>query len=400
MAQTVLQSIPVEFNAERGPKIRIAYVSGSLRSGGTEGQVVELLRHIDRTQFEPFLILMEETGIERAEGLVADCFVIGIPQARNSHWIRRSASLAWSVLRTARMLREWKCNVVHAFLPGPSILAGAAARLAHVPVVVGSRRSLPSQYRSGRRTAAWADSAALRIAAYNLGNSRAVTQEMLSLGSCPPQKCGTILNGVDTRRFKPTRISDLRRRLGWVNGEVVFGLLGNFRDCKRHADFVAAAALISQYSPSARFVMAGSDNGTREAVRRQVRDLGLQGRVEILESNSSPEAVLSAMDIYVCASGAEGLSNSILEAMASGKPVIATRVGGDPELVVDGETGFLVPPFAPQAIAEAADRLIVDEPLRLAMGERARRRAVEHFSLEAMISAHERLYLQLLGRTT
>jgi glycosyltransferase involved in cell wall biosynthesis len=176
----------------------------------------------------------------------------------------------------------------------------------------------------------------------------------------------------------------------------VFGIVGNFSAAKRHCDFVAAAALIVEKRPEARFVMLGADHGLRAAIESQIKQLGLTSKFVVLDTDPSPEKIFAALDVYVCSSESEGFSNVVLEAMACGKPVIATNVGGNPEAVEEGKTGFLVKPNAPEEIAKAAARLLDDTGLRVALGRRGRERAVSEFSLQRMALEHEQLYLRLL----
>jgi len=387
--------IASEALTRRARRLKVTYILGSLRDAGTERQVLELIRHINRDKFEVSLILLDDANSDRADGLVQQRFILGIPQAGNSRWMRRSVSLSSATYLVRKYLREIKSDIVHAFLPAPCILGGLAARLMSVPVIVGSRRSLPSQYLSGRRVAAWADRAAFRFAHFNLGNSRAVTREMIDLCKCPASKCGTIYNGVDLHRFAPSPHSRLRQQLGWMNGEVVVGMVANFRPCKRHCDFVTAVAIISRQKPEARFVLAGADCGTKQSVLQQIAALSLQEKIRILPSTPHPEAVLAALDVSVCASSAEGFSNILLESMACGKPVIATNVGGNAEAVSHGESGILVSPQRPEELAESAIRLISDSALRRQMGIAGRMLAERCFSIDSMVRAHETLYLDL-----
>lgn len=267
--------------------MKVTYVVGSLRDGGTERQVLELIRHLDRSQFEPSLVTMEDANLDRADGLVKSRYTMGIPEAGNSNWFGRSLSLAGAVRRASGFFRESRAEIVHAFLPGPSIIGTAAGRLARVPLIIASRRSLASQYRTSSRVAGWADTAAFRLAHFNLGNSLAVSREMVDIGGCPAQKCGTIHNGVDVERFRPNLSSFLRQQMGWSQQEVVFGMVANFRPCKGHRDFVQAAALIAQRHPEARFLMAGADSGEKASIVKQVDNLHLSSRVRVLDSDPS-----------------------------------------------------------------------------------------------------------------
>jgi glycosyltransferase involved in cell wall biosynthesis len=375
--------------------LKITYVLGSLRDGGTERQVLELLRHLDRKRFEPSLVLMEGANVEQSRGLVEHCFVLGIPQGGNSRWHLRSASLVKAVMRAQVHMKRLRTDIVHAFLPGPCILGAMAARLAQVPLIIGSRRSLPSQYRAGSRSAAWADSAAFRLAHFNLGNSAAVTREMIRIAGCPEGKCGTLHNGVDLLRFHPDASSPIRQQLGWTQDEVVFGQIANFRAGKRHSDFVEMAAVLAQRHPQARFILAGADYGARASILRQIESCGLGPKFKVLNGSPSPEGIFAAVDVYVCTSEAEGFSNVILEAMACAKPILATAVGGNPEAVRQDQSGFLVPVGDVAALSQRAATLLLDAGLRKRMGMRGRALAEAEFSLSAMVMAQQEIYCNL-----
>jgi len=388
-------AVPPRNPASAKPPLKITYVLGSLRDGGTERQVLELVRHLDRKTFEPSLILMEGANVERSRDLVEHCLVLGVPQGGNSRWHLRSASLVKAVLRAQVHMKRLRTDIVHAFLPGPSILGGMAARLARVPLVIGSRRSLPSQYRAGRRSAGWADSAAFRLAHFNLGNSHAVTREMIRIAGCPENKCGTLHNGVDLLRFHPDAPSDIRQQLGWTQDEVVFGQIANFRTGKRHSDFVEMAAILAQRHPQARFILAGADYGALTSILRQIESHGLAPKFKVLNGSASPEEIFAALDVYVCTSEAEGFSNVILEAMACARPIIATAVGGNPEAVRQDSSGFLVPVGDVAALSQQAAKLLSDPGLRKQMGMKGRALAETEFSLSAMVTAQQEIYCNL-----
>lgn len=205
-----------------------------------------------------------------------------------------------------------------------------------------------------------------------------------------------VSNGVDISRFRSDLLPSWRASMGWRKEDVVMGMIANFRACKGHRDFVRAAAIIASRHSEARFVMVGADQGTRGETERQVKLLGLGEKVSILDSDPSPEKIYAAIDIYVCTSTSEAFSLVVAEAMACGKPVVATNVGGIPEVMSDGKTGFLVPPGDPDAVAEAAEPLLQDQTLRRLMGDCGRRRVQSEFSLERMITTHEKLYHELL----
>jgi glycosyltransferase involved in cell wall biosynthesis len=378
------------------PKIKVAYVIGGLADGGAERQLLELLRHHDRNRFEPYLILMEGINLDRAAGLVNDSFVMRIPHAGNAHWRTRVHQYVLAIQRTARQLRRWRIQVVHAQLPAACILAGFAARSAHIPVFIANRLSMMGLYRKKTRVGAWLDQLTIRLADFNLGNSEAVTRELMFEGKCPPEKCGTIHNGVDISRFHPAHPRTFRSIAGWSDDHVVFGMVANFSPVKRHVDFVHSAEIIARSHPEARFLMVGADYGQRSHVCREIEQRGLTSIFYVADSTPNPADIFSALDVYMSASLSEGFSNVVLEAMASGKPVIATDTGGNPEAVVHGETGLLVPVGSPSSIAQASRQLLQNPVLRQQMGRKGRARVEENFSLDAMARKNEQLYLNLL----
>jgi glycosyltransferase involved in cell wall biosynthesis len=381
--------------APRMKRTHLTYIIGSLSSGGSERQLIELLRRIDRTRFRVSLALFETSTADRATGLVDELFSLQIPPRSSSKTIIRAAKVAAAMLRLARYLRRTKPNIVHAILPASCILAASAARLARVRVVIAGRRSMSDCYRTDKLLTI-ADYTATRWCHYAVGNSEAIRHELIETDGLPAERVGVIYNGVDAERFRPGN-RELRRQFGWNDENVVFGIVANFISYKRHSDFIRAAALIAKSNPNARFVMAGEDRGILDDLRRQIHESGLEQSFTIIQGMLDPERLYPALDVYICTSQTEGMSNVLLEAGACGVPLIATHVGGNPEIIIDGNNGFLVPPAAPEAIAAKALLLASNPGLRALMGDRARQRAVTQFSMAAMVQAHETLYGSLLA---
>jgi glycosyltransferase involved in cell wall biosynthesis len=374
----------------------ITYLIGSLDRGGAEGQVTELLRRLDRTRFQPRLILFESGTRERVAGLVEDVFSLDIPQEpAHALWSRSHRALKVFMRLCGHLLRD-RPDILHAHLPASCILGLTAGRLCGIPVVMGSRRSLTSAYRAADWIYSVADRLITHCSHFMVGNADAVSRELVEIDGLAIDKVGTIHNGVDLERFRPERSAFWRAHYGWKDDEVVFGMVANFFGYKRHVDFVEAAAMLHRRFPFARFVMVGKDRGELPAVRAAIAGSGLNDFIQVAPSTSRPEDLYAAMDVLVACSDSEGFSNVILEAMASGKPVIATAAGGNVEAVVEGRTGFLVACRSPSGLAQAAECLLEDRGLRELMGRNARQRAEEHFSVLKMVRAHEQLYARLL----
>ena len=213
------------------------------------------------------------------------------------------------------------------------------------------------------------------------------------------QRMVWIPNGVDSDRFAPATAEGrgaIRRSLGLAADAIVFGCVASLTPVKRHADLVDAFALLHRELPDAVLLLVG-DGPLRAEIEAQVERLGLAGAVQLVGDRSNVEGLLPALDVAVLASSTEGMSNAILEAMACGLPVIATAVGGNLHLVRDRDSGRLVPPGAPPALAEAMRELAEAPTLRAAMGQSARTRIEREFSLDGMAHSFDRLYRRLLG---
>jgi glycosyltransferase involved in cell wall biosynthesis len=228
-----------------------------------------------------------------------------------------------------------------------------------------------------------------------LCNSDAIAREIIELDRVPGERVVRIHNGVDVNRFRPGN-REARQRAGWTDGNVVFGMLANFRKSKRHIDFVIAAEIISRQNPDARFMLAGKDcEGILPWLKEEIRARGLESSFAILPMLTDPETLYPSFDVFLFTSETEGLSNVLLEAASCRVPIVATNVGGNPEVVRDNFNGILVDPKAPASMAAAALRLDRSPDLRREMGARGRQWICSEFSVQAMVNAHLALYAQL-----
>lgn len=380
--------------------IKVCYLIGSLGYGGAEGQVLELIRKLNRESFEPSLVLETTIGIERANGLTKTVRTLGVVPVSGRKIAPRGYHAVRAIRRLGSHLGEIRPDILHAFLPASVIYASGARLFTKVRSVIASRRSLVDCYRPNSKLAAFADAMATRAADFVLGNSQAIVEEIVRLDGVPPVRTQVIYNGVNTERFSPLKKPGVRGEFGWSDEQIVFGMIANFISYKRHLDFVRAAGLIQAAVPRARFLLVGEDRGEMSSVQRAIAEAGLQPYIKIVPGTQTPELAFAAMDVYVCTSETEGFSNVLLEAMATGLPVIATDVGGNREAIAEGVNGALAPAHAPERIAKSAVELVTN-PARLREFSRSsRRRAEELFSLHRMVQAHEDLYTELYSNRT
>lgn len=208
---------------------------------------------------------------------------------------------------------------------------------------------------------------------------------------------------VDVKRFLPdiTRAEEHRKDFGIREGQKVVGTVGNLNPVKGYEYFLQAAKLVKQQFPQVKFLVVGKRIDTQKNYWRKLDSLStdLQINDDIIWAGyrSDISELLNIMDIFVLSSTREAAPIVVLEAMACGKPVVATTVGGVPELVVGGETGLIVQPRNPEAIAEAVLVLLNDQAKAEWMGTRGRERAIEHFDLEICAKNHQEIYASILN---
>ncbi|GIW39869.1 MAG: glycosyl transferase [Candidatus Binatia bacterium] len=365
--------------------LRVAYVIRDFRlGGGTENHLVQLFERLDRTRFRPSLHCLWRRGelIGRVESLGVPVFECGLSGSL------LSPATALAVVRLARLFRRERVDIVHTFLPRGEFVGSLAARLARVPVLLCGKRGC--HYRRG------AEAVGCRVANYLadvvVANARAVRDFVSADENCPLEKIVVIENGVDTRRFAPVEDArPFKARLGLDPERPVVGTVTRARVRKGYEEFLRAAAEVARSRPEVQVVVVGQD--TKEKVPwALVRELDLERRLFLLGTRTDMPEVLAAFDIFVLSSHDEGMSNAIMEAMAAGKPVVATNVGGAPELIEEGVSGLLVPPREVPPLAAAILRVLENPDLASRLGRAARHAMERGFSLERMVERVERLY--------
>ena len=291
-------------------------------------------------------------------------------------------------------LRDHGVSVVHAFLPGGNVLGACGAALARVPVTIVSKRAL-CNYKRGHPVFSFVEDLANIKARAILVNSKAVARDVEAHERCWKGKICLIYNGVDAV-VRPAHLGVLFPELVGRENRRVVTYVANFYGYKGHGILVDAAGAIVREFPDVLFLMVGRDAGAMAAARDRIAKLGLEKHMLLPGPVADTAAIFAASTLAVHPSLEEGFPNAVLEAMAAGKAVVATRAGGIPEAVEDGRTGLLVPPADPGALASAILELLRNPARAEAMGRAGRERAREHFSIERMVAAVEENYLELL----
>jgi glycosyltransferase involved in cell wall biosynthesis len=357
-------------------------MTNSFDTGGSERQFAALAGSLDANLFRVSIGCVTKRG-GFLDGL-GD--VTEFPLGGNLYGARSMQAR----LRLARHLRHVRTSVAHAFDFYTNLTLIPAARLARVPVVIGSQRQLgdlltPAKSRAQLAALAWCD----RVVC----NSRAAADRLIERG-IQETKISIIRNGLPPANFAHT-LPALPRRSSLLR----VGMIARMNtESKNHRIFLRAAARLKNAFPELEFILAG-DGPLRPEFERLANDLGILDRIRFLGDRQDIPAILASIDVSVLPSASESLSNVIIESMAAGIPVVATGVGGNPELVTESR-GVLVTPGDDQCLSAAIERLLHDAPMRTALGRDAKRFAAANFTIAAMRQHHEELYADLLKNKT
>jgi len=366
----------------RGAPIRVLHVDSERTWRGGERQVLELMRRQRARGDEPHLAAPEGSALGarvRAEGFPHH------PVAMRGTWDLPAA------VRLARLHRSIRPHVAHWHAARAHALGAMAALLAPGPARVLSRRvDFPVRGTPGSRLLY-----ALPIDAI-LAISDGVRDVLVRCG-VTPERIRVVPSGIDLTPYAATfDRAAIRRHLGLAPGDLLVLQVAALAPHKSQTDFLRAAAITLERRAELRFWIAG-EGPLRGALEAEHRGLHLGDRVQILGFRDDIHDLLRAADLFCVSSYLEGLGTSTLDAMAAGLPVVATRVGGIPEAVTDGETGLLVPPRDAAALAEAILALAGDPARRAAMGAKGRVRVVE-FSADRTADRTREAYEEVLVR--
>jgi glycosyltransferase involved in cell wall biosynthesis len=366
----------------------------TLLCGGTEQQAIMLARSLHQQGFS-----LEVACLRRLGPFVDEISDRGIPLSEFR--IPRFYSFAALVqkVRFAFHILRRRIDVMHSYSFYGNVFGILPARLAATPVVIASIRDRGPYLTPMQKTV---QRLICRFADCVLVNAEAVKEWLTSEGY-DPARIVVIPNGVELNRFneapQPERI---RRDLGIAGNAPIVMVVSRLTPKKGLEQFLEAAGAVSSRFPDVRFVIVGYANPSEKDYEHSLKTLtgrlGLTGRVVFTGLRQDVPALLAVATVAVMPSLDEALSNVLLESMAAGAPIVATRVGGTPEAIVDGVTGLLVEPDDAAALAGAITRLLNDPALAERLGRTARQTIADRYSVEKMVRATGQLYLNLLAR--
>ncbi|XXJ20915.1 glycosyltransferase [Desulfovibrio caledoniensis] len=348
-------------------RIRIAFIIDYIESptAGTEKQLNTILENLDTRVFQPCLCILRESEWSRSK-YKGEIFHAEVPSVASLSFVPRLIGLA-------RYLKENRFDIVHTFHRDGDLFGTIAARVAGIPVIVGSRRDqgywLNWKERALRRIIR-------RFQTHFITNAHSTRRQMMERENIPEAIIEVIPNGIDLSLFTPSAARDaLRAEWGAEDRDIVVGCVATLRPVKDHDGVLKGFAMACSENHRLRLVLVG-DGRCRSDLESLASELGVRSRVEFLGKRSDIPDILSALDVGLLFSRSESMSNTILEYLAAGLPVVCSDVGDAGEMV-DGENGALVPPGDIPALAEGMSSL-ADADVRARMGEVSRRRSLRY----------------------
>jgi glycosyltransferase involved in cell wall biosynthesis len=375
-------------------RIRVAFAVDTFRTGGTELNAARTAVRLDPERFELMVLCLREEGELRERYAQA-----GIPVYEFPIRSLVSARTARQGLRLMKFLRHNRIQILHAHDIYTNCFAVPYARLAAVPGVIASRRWWHSVPRPAYR---FANRMAYRFAHRVLANSDAVARLVTTEEGVSSSRVLTVPNFLETDAFaqpSPEEVALLRSRLGLEGHEhiPVIGIVARLDRLKDHATLLRAAKLLLDRSRVFRLVIVG-DGDLRRPLESLANELGIADLVHFAGHQPHRPNPHTVFDVSVLCSTAEGFPNSVLEAMAAGRPVVATNVGGVPDAVEHERTGLLVPPSDAGVLADALESLLTDERRRLALGAAGRDLARTRYGERTVLRTLEDAYQALVGK--
>lgn len=367
-------------------KIKLIHIIPSLETGGMENGIVNVVNRLDTKIFSPMICCLRKEG-NMSRRLNSNVQVKCLHGKEGFDYS--------SPLKMARLFVNEKADIVHTHGWGGGLLAGTiGAKLAGVPIVINSEHGF---WRVDKKRRIYAQ----KILSYFTDQITTVSEDLRNkINKCfgiPLNRIVSISNGVDAEKFRPSVLSReiYKKKLNMRADEYVIGTVGRLVPVKDHPTLLKAAASLINKKISIKLILVG-DGPVKSELIQLIDALKIGSCVSFLGERADIPELLNAMDLFVLPSVTEGMSNTLLEAMACGIPVIATDVGGNPEIIRDGINGFLIPPRNSDVLSETIEKMYSDKRMARQMGIMSRKIVEKKFSLTNMVKNYQDMYIRCL----
>jgi glycosyltransferase involved in cell wall biosynthesis len=360
--------------------------------GGTEKQLSLLASSLNPDIFRPIVVQLSSHPSQKTTETIGNVKLIHLPTKKiyTLHGLNQ-------IRKLVKLAKDEQVNIIHTFFEKSEVMGWLVKRLAGIPVWVTSRRDLGFKRKEIYNKIFRISS---RDCSKCVANCNAVKDQTLKKERLPEEKVEVIYNGMDFSPYQKSYNGNaFRKEIGIDNPTLLVGMIANFNfEIKGHQFFMESAKSILERVPNTEFILVG-DGALRKRFEKLSEELGIRQKIHFSGKRNDIPVILSNLNVSVLCSTNEGFSNVILESMAAGKAVVATNVGGSPEMVTDGVTGYLVPPADSNALAKAIIDLLKNPNKAEEMGKEGRKIVQEKFTTEAMTKQYEKLYEELIKQT-
>lgn len=369
-------------------KINVLHIYQNSKIGGVQQQFLSLLKAYDRDVFNPiFCCLGPEEEISKEIERI-DIETVALNRVR---YHRFSPGIVRDLYR---LMKQKNIHIVRTHRYRANLYGRLAALLSGVPVKI---ISLHDNYRKDLRLERRiVNKILLKVTDKIVAVSESIRKDIIKYDGIDSSKILVIPNGIDTERFKPKgNFADIRKEFSIKESDIVVGFVGRVVPAKGLEYLIDALPFLKKEFKNIKLLITG-EGSTMERLKKKAKENNVHDSIIFTGKRRDIPDILSCTDIFVMPSVAEGLPNALLEAMAMGKPIVATEVGGIPEVIKNGHSGLLVPPRNPEALATAIKDLISNDQLAAKMGQVARHIVLDNFSIWSIAQKWQTLYLSIL----
>lgn len=365
-------------------KITILYVINQLGIGGAERQLINLAQNIDDKKFQPIICSLS-ANVKLAEELNPKVILEVIPEVSDPDLTR-----FWKI---SKLITKYQPAIIHSYLFVANMWTRLVGLTNNIPVIISERNS-------NENKAIWMRVIDRLLAPYArclIANSESGANLAIKRQEISTDRVYIIHNGIDLTPFNHLKNKEMARKIyGLRVDQPVIGIIGKLYPQKDHDTFFKAISILVERWPNLITLCVG-DGPRKEELKSLAEKLKLRNNVIFLGNRLDIPDIMAAVDIIVSSSAWEGMPNVILEAMAASKPVVATSVGGVPEIIEDGKTGYLTPPNSPTLLATSISKLLLNPYLRQIVGRDGRQFVEKQFSIEKMVKDTEKIYYEILN---
>lgn len=377
-----------------GTSLKVMQIALSLMIGGTEKLVYDIVHHIDKDLVSPVVCCLDSLG-HFGENLQKEGFSV--------HVLQRQPGLDWRLIkRLARVIQKEQIDVIHAHQYTPYFYGLLASLFTKITRITKRPRLIFTEhgrfYPEQRKIKRILVNPMLSIFTDEIVTiSESTKQSLITYENFPARRIQVIYNGVDFSRFvQPIDTIAKKYALGLSPDSKVIGIVARLDPIKNHPMLLRAFRTVVDSLPETSLLIVG-DGPELSSLQLLAKSLGIDDKTIFLGARSDIPELLQVFDIFALSSFSEGTSVTLLEAMGAGLPIVATKVGGNPEVVQDRETGYLVQSDKDQEMAERLIELVRDTKTRQKMGQAGQKRAYKMFALDKMINTYTQLYLKVVN---